>query len=82
MATTASISFSHFFPTVIQQLGFKDSRTVLLLTAPPYLFSFVWAVSFAYDADRRQKRSPHAIISGIAVMLGVICTIALPASAR
>ncbi|KAK7940967.1 pectin lyase A [Apiospora aurea] len=44
MATTASISYSHFFPTLIQQIGFKNSTTVLLLTAPLYLFSFFWAI--------------------------------------
>ncbi|KAH7024552.1 putative allantoate permease [Microdochium trichocladiopsis] len=82
MATTISISFSHFFPTVIQQLGFKNSTTVLLLTAPPYLFAFFWAVSFAYDADRRQKHSPHAIISSVTAIAGVVCTIALPGSAQ
>jgi MFS family permease len=53
MSTTASISFSHFFPTLIKQLGFKNNTIVLLLTAPPYLFSFIWALSFAWDADRR-----------------------------
>jgi MFS family permease len=42
MATTACISYSHFFPTLIQGLGFKDNKTVLLLTSPPYLFAFCW----------------------------------------
>ncbi|KAH7012548.1 major facilitator superfamily domain-containing protein [Microdochium trichocladiopsis] len=82
VATTASISFSNFFPTVLQQLGIKSSTTVLLLTAPPYLFTFTWAVSFAFDADKRQKRSPHAIISGLVAMAGTVCTVALPAEQR
>ncbi|KAK8125404.1 MFS general substrate transporter [Apiospora kogelbergensis] len=77
MATTASISYSHFFPTLIQQIGFKNSTTVLLLTAPPYLFSFFWAIGFAFDADKRQKRSPHAIISGAVAMAATVCLIAL-----
>ncbi|KAF4867738.1 Phthalate transporter [Colletotrichum siamense] len=47
MSTTASISFSHFFPTLIQQLGFKNNTIVLLLTAPPYFFSFIWALTLA-----------------------------------
>ncbi|KAK6864821.1 transporter [Apiospora arundinis] len=53
------------------------STTVLLLTAPPYLFSFFWAIGFAFDADRRQKRSPHAIISGAVAMAATVCLIAL-----
>lgn len=77
MATTASISFSHFFPTLIQGLGFKSNTTVLLLTSPPYLFSFFWALSFAWDADRRQKRSPHAAISAITAIIATVVTIAL-----
>ncbi|KAF5987490.1 putative permease of the major facilitator superfamily [Fusarium bulbicola] len=77
MSTTASISFSHFFPTLIKQLGFKNNTIVLLLTAPPYLFSFVWALSFAWDADRRQKRSPHAAISGLTAIAATIALVAI-----
>lgn len=35
MATTASISYSHFFPTLIKQIGFRNNTQVLLLTSPP-----------------------------------------------
>ncbi|WKT51797.1 hypothetical protein QSH57_002311 [Fusarium oxysporum f. sp. vasinfectum] len=77
MSTTASISFSHFFPTLIQQLSFKNNTIVLLLTAPPYLFSFIWALSFAWDADRRQKRSPHAAISGLTAIAATIALVAI-----
>ncbi|PNP60637.1 hypothetical protein FNYG_14632 [Fusarium nygamai] len=75
MSTTASISFSHFFPTLIQQLGFRNRTIVLLLTAPPYLFAFIWALSFAWDADRRQKRSPHAAISGLTAIAATIALV-------
>ncbi|KAF4951331.1 hypothetical protein FGADI_7529 [Fusarium gaditjirri] len=77
MSTTASISFSHFFPTLIKQLGFKNNTIVLLLTAPPYLFSFIWSLSFAWDADRRQKRSPHAAISGLTAIAATIALVAV-----
>ena len=63
-ASAGTKGSSHFFPTLIKELGFKSNTIVLLLTSPPYLFAFVWAISFAYDADRRQKRSSHATISG------------------
>ncbi|KAH3920461.1 hypothetical protein HBH56_004810 [Parastagonospora nodorum] len=75
MATTASISYSHFFPTLIQQIGFKNRTTVLLLTSPPYLFAFVWALSFATVADRKQNRSVSAGISAIVAMLGSVLMI-------
>lgn len=77
MATTASISFSHFFPTLIQGLGFTNGTVVLLLTSPPYLFSFIWALPFAWDADRRQKRSAHATISSVTAISATIVTIAV-----
>ncbi|KPI39766.1 putative transporter [Cyphellophora attinorum] len=78
MATSACISYSHFFPTLIQGLGFKDNKTVLLLTSPPYLFAFCWAISFAFHADRVQKRSPHAGISYLMTICATIVMIALP----
>lgn len=78
MSTTASISFSHFSPTLIQGLGFKNNTIVLLLTSPPYLFSFMWALGFAWDADKRQKRSPHAAISAVTAIIATVITIALP----
>lgn len=72
MATTASISYSHFFPTLIQQIGFKNNTRVLLLTSPPYLFAFVWALSFAVVADRKQNRSMSAGISAlVAIMVSI-----------
>ncbi|KAF4341183.1 allantoate permease [Fusarium beomiforme] len=77
MSTTASISFSHYFPTLIQQLGFRNRTIVLLLTAPPYLFAFIWALAFAWDADRRQKRSPHAAISGLTAIAATIALVAI-----
>jgi MFS family permease len=77
MATTASISYSHFFPTLIQQLGFKNSTTVLLLTSPPYLVAFFWALSWAWVADRQQSRSVPAEISQCVAMIGTILMIAI-----
>lgn len=77
MATTASISYSHFFPTLIKQIGFKNNTQVLLLTSPPYLFSFIWALSFAYAADRKQNRSVSAGISAVVAMLGSILMITI-----
>jgi MFS family permease len=75
MATTASISYSHFFPTLIKQIGFKNNTKVLLLTSPPYLFAFVWALSFATVADRKQNRSISAGLSAIVAMVGSVLMI-------
>lgn len=77
MSTTASISYSHFFPTLIQQLGFKNSTTVLLLTSPPYLLAFFWAISWAWFADRHQIRSIPAGVSQCVAIVGSILLIAV-----
>ncbi|KAL4951873.1 MFS general substrate transporter [Aspergillus filifer] len=79
MATTASISYSHFFPTLIQQIGFDNNNTiVLLLTSPPYVVAFVWSVSFAWSADWMQLRSPFAGASQVTAILGTILMVATP----
>ncbi|KAG9571100.1 MFS general substrate transporter, partial [Aureobasidium melanogenum] len=78
MATTASISYSHFFPTLIQRIGIKDRTTVLLLTSPPYLVAFFWALSLAWIADKRQIRSIPSGVSCIISMMGTILLVALP----
>lgn len=77
MATTASISYSHFFPTLIKQIGFKNNTEVLLLTSPPYLFAFIWSLSFATAADRKQNRSVTAGISAVVAITGSILMIAV-----
>lgn len=73
MATTADISYSHFFPTLIKDLGFKSNTTTLLLTSPPYVCAFFFTVALCFIADRRQSRSTFAIIS-ISIAI-VACTV-------
>jgi type II secretory pathway pseudopilin PulG len=82
LSASAAISYSHFFPTLIKELGFKSSTTTLLLTSPPYIFAFIWALSLAFNADRRQTRSPHAAISMLVSIVGTILLIAMPTKYR
>ncbi|CEL11577.1 hypothetical protein ASPCAL14678 [Aspergillus calidoustus] len=78
MATTASISFSHLLPTLIQEIGFDNNTIVLLLTSPPYLFAFCWALGFAWSADRLQTRSPQSGFSQLVSIVGSVLLIAVP----
>ncbi|KAK5747171.1 hypothetical protein LTR17_000306 [Elasticomyces elasticus] len=82
MATTASISYSHFFPTLISGLGFKNNTTALLLTSPPYVLGFFYAVGMAFAADRLQTRSPFAGASAGLALIGGIMAVALPLDAQ
>ncbi|GKZ31067.1 hypothetical protein AbraIFM66950_011126 [Aspergillus brasiliensis] len=78
MATTATISFSHFFPTLIQEIGFTNNTTVLLLTSPPYIVGFFWAIGWGWFADRWQIRSIPAGTSQSAAIIATILLIAIP----
>lgn len=78
MCAAAAISYSHFFPTLISQLGFINNTTALLLTSPPYILAFLWSLGLALNADRMQTRSPHAAISMLVGIVGTILLIAVP----
>ncbi|KAF7541244.1 hypothetical protein G7054_g682 [Neopestalotiopsis clavispora] len=80
MAVTANISYSHFFPTLIKEIGFTDNMTVLLLTSPPYVFGFLWCISLCFYADRVQKRSIPAATSISMAMVATVILIAVPYS--
>lgn len=82
MSVTATISYSHFFPTLIKEIGFTDNMTVLLLTSPPYVFGFLWCISLCYYADRVQKRSIPAATSISMAMTATVVLIAVPYSAQ
>ncbi|KFY45753.1 hypothetical protein V494_00799 [Pseudogymnoascus sp. VKM F-4513 (FW-928)] len=78
MCASAAISYSHFFPTLISQLGFTNNTTTLLLTSPPYILAFLWSLGLALSADKMQTRSPHAAISMLVGIVGAILLIAVP----
>ncbi|KAI2997176.1 Flavofamily protein [Aspergillus niger] len=78
MATTATISFSHFFPTLIKGIGFTNNTNVLLLTSPPYVVGFFGAVGWGWCADRWQNRLVPAGISLSAAIIATILLIAVP----
>lgn len=82
MATTVMISFSNFFPTLVQDLGFSNRTVVLLLTSPPYVVAFFWSMSWAWVADRRQTRSLPSGLSEIVGMVGTVILMALPENLR
>ncbi|KAF2653091.1 MFS general substrate transporter [Lophiostoma macrostomum CBS 122681] len=82
MCASCATSFSRFFPTLIQGLGFKSNFTTLLLTSPPYVFSFIWSIVVAWLADRKQARSPFAGASMLLAIVGTVMLIALPVEQR
>lgn len=69
---------SHFFPTLIKELGFKSNTITLLLTSPPYILAFIWSLGLALSADKMQMRSPHAATSMVVGIIGAVLLIAVP----
>jgi type II secretory pathway pseudopilin PulG len=82
MCASCAISYSHFFPTLIQGLGFKSNFTTLLLTSPPYVFAFICSMSMAWLADRKQARSPFAGASMVLAIVGTVLLMAIPVEQR
>lgn len=77
LSSAGSMAFAYFLPTLIKDLGFRSNTLVLLLTSPPYMFAFFWAIGMGFAADRFQKRSPYALFFSITAIAGTICQVAL-----
>lgn len=73
--TIMGLSFSYFFPTITQALGYSTVDT-LLLTAPPWIFALLVAIPNAWHADRTGERFFHYLWPGVVCIAGYIISIA------
>jgi len=73
---TSSYGFNNFFPTIVRGLGFGNSVTSLLMTAPPYVLGTACTFYVAWDSDRRGERGLHIVIPLCCSVLGFIITVA------
>jgi MFS family permease len=78
MSASASISYGHFVPTLLKDLGFKSNTTTLLLTSPPYVLGFLYALPTCWYADKLQTRSPSAGFAAMLALIGGIMAFTLP----
>ncbi|KXT07272.1 hypothetical protein AC578_2484 [Pseudocercospora eumusae] len=69
--TIMGLSFSFFFPTITQALGYSTTTT-LLLTAPPWSFAILVSLPNAWHADRTGERYLHYLWPAIACLLGYV----------
>jgi MFS family permease len=53
-AYVTGLSFNAFFPTLTQTLGFSYVPT-LLMSAPPWIFSVIFSIAWAWHADKTQE---------------------------
>ncbi|TPX10276.1 uncharacterized protein E0L32_008681 [Thyridium curvatum] len=66
-------SFSLFLPTIIANLGFTTSTSIVknqLLSVPPYAVAAVATVAIGYLSDRQKKRGLYNIICAPVGILG------------
>ncbi|KZV96950.1 MFS general substrate transporter [Exidia glandulosa HHB12029] len=66
-----TFSFALFIPSIISQLGFKDS-TAQLLTVPPYALGFVCTVGIAALSDWMKHRAAFLLGTCLVGMAGYI----------
>lgn len=72
---------SNFFPSVVQTLGY-DYVNTLLLTVPPYIFSFIVTIYNNHSADRLQNSSFHIVwplaMAIVGFIVAAVCTTTAP----
>ncbi|KAF7190329.1 MFS transporter prlL [Pseudocercospora fuligena] len=69
--TIMGLSFSFFFPTITQALGYSTTTT-LLLTAPPWIFAILVSLPNAWHADRTGERYFHYLWPAVACLVGYV----------
>ncbi|KAI9900959.1 hypothetical protein N3K66_005221 [Trichothecium roseum] len=62
-----SMSFTYFFPSIVQTLGYSRVET-LLLTAPPYFASCIYAILNSWHSGRTGERCFH-IVTGCCISI-------------
>lgn len=72
--TIMGLSFSFFFPTITQALGFNTTNT-LLWTAPPWIFAIIVSIPNAWHADRTRERYFHYLWPAVACLVGYVISI-------
>lgn len=65
------LSFSQYFPSITQTLGFNTTIT-LLLTFPPWAFATIFALAIAWHSDRTGEKYFHIALGYAFAILGYI----------
>lgn len=70
-ATTSSYALAYFSPIILEGMGYKASKA-LILTAPPYIAGVVYAFIISYWSDRTKNRGVFIIANCITVVVGLL----------
>ncbi|KAG0703843.1 MFS general substrate transporter [Suillus ampliporus] len=67
----ASLSFNMFFPTLAATMGYSPTIS-LLLCAPPWIMSTIFAVSIARHSDATRERFGHMVFALLMLITGYV----------
>ena len=74
-----SMSFTYFFPSIVQTLGFPRVET-LLLTAPPYFLAFLFSVLNSWHSGRSGEHCFHIVTACVISAVGQIISMSTHAT--
>ncbi|BGP01810.1 Major facilitator superfamily domain-containing protein [Rhodotorula toruloides] len=70
-ATTGSYAFAFFLPVILAGGGY-DTKTSLLLSAPPYAAAAIYTAVVAHYSDKTRRRAPFIAGSAILCSVGLL----------
>lgn len=71
----SACSFTFFFPTIVQSMGFSNI-TALLLTSPPYFVSGIIGIVIAWTSGHFNERTWHITATLLLAIAGFVITMA------
>jgi MFS family permease len=79
-AVVVGLSFTYFFPSIVQTLGYGNVQT-LLLTAPPFFLAFLFSIINAWHCGRTGERAYHIIFACALSAIGNVMAITIKSTA-
>ncbi|GAB7340857.1 hypothetical protein MBLNU457_7218t1 [Dothideomycetes sp. NU457] len=71
LGLNTAAAFTNFFPTIVKTLGY-DTKTTLLLSAPPYVFAAILGICNSYHSDKTKERWLHVVWPQVFCCVGFI----------
>lgn len=71
------MSFTYFFPSIVQTLGYPRVET-LLLTAPPYFAAFLFSLVNSWHSGKTSERGWHITIACAIGIIGQVTAMSTP----
>lgn len=76
-AAVMAMSFTYFFPSIVQTLGYPRVIT-LLITSPPYFAAFFFSLGNSYHSSKSNERGYHIIGAVLMAAVGQIIAVSTP----